>query len=127
MGSSRRICGGRWGPGSNFEFLVLNFELRLRLKSKIGVLLPAVVFALLMTAGGVRAQAGQGLVVDEQSEESHFPDTVDFRLRAHGFLAVSAGLTCRMAGDGVEKEYPVSIDEPAPNLDLRTSIDLSQD
>ncbi len=64
-------------------------------------------------------------IVDEQSAVPHFPDTVDFRLRAHGFETARAELNYRLVGEpvtaGLQAEVAAITDSP----DLALTLDLA--
>src|SRR5207237_818612 len=115
----------------DFGFWILDFGFA-KPKSRINKLLLVIVilaFLLPVSAGGpARGQAAQGgLVVDAQSADARFPDTVDFELKAHGFEASRAELSYRLTGEPVTSELHATVDKPASNLDLTATLDLSTD
>jgi hypothetical protein len=65
------------------------------------------------------------LVVDAQEVSPHFPDTVDFTLRAHGFEAYRAELNYRLVGEPVTSGVQAELDAPTANLNLQVSLDLA--
>jgi hypothetical protein len=77
--------------------------------------------------GGVVFAQGQGgtLTVDSQAVTSHFPDTVDFSLRAHGFDTYRVELNYRLAGDPVTAQVEVPIDSQTANVSVQTTLDLA--
>ena len=92
------------------------------------LLLAVLLISLLPIAEAVpaRAQAlSSGLTVDAQTARPHFPDTVDFALKAHGFEAVHAELNYRLVGDPVTAGIQANITLPSPNIDLDVTLDLS--
>jgi hypothetical protein len=66
------------------------------------------------------------LVVQVQEAESHFPDRIDFTLRASGFTARRATLNYSLVGQpvtaGIEAD---DIDRPTADLNLDVTLDLS--
>src|SRR5436190_2776881 len=97
------------------------------LKSKIVLALLIALLPLLAAAGPhAYAQTAQPrLVVDSQSADPHFPDTVDFKLQAHGFEVSRAELNYGLVGDPVTSELEASVDNPNPNLNTKVTLDLS--
>ncbi len=68
---------------------------------------------------------GTSLVVDGQSADPQFPDTIAFALRAHGFEAARAELNYRLVGDPVTAGQQVDVKEPTSQPDLKATLDLS--
>jgi hypothetical protein len=84
--------------------------------------------AMLFAAPGARvfAQGQAGSVtVDSQVAKPHFPETVDFSLRAHGFEAYRAELNYRLVGDPVTAQIEVPLEAQTANVSVQTTLDLS--
>src|SRR5438093_1149172 len=75
---------------------------------------------LLLAVTGSHAQSA--LVVDAQDASRHFPDTVDFTLRAHGFEASRAELNYRLVGEPATTGEQAQVDSPTSNLDLKVAL-----
>src|SRR2546423_816761 len=64
------------------------------------------------------ADTASSLVVDSQTADASFPDTVDFELKAHGFEASRAELNYKLTGEPVTAELHATVNKPASSLDL---------
>lgn len=115
----------RAGYGVNTAPSSLSGRGRFRLRLLL-VLLVGFVWLLPLQGGRVFAQAVKPqLVVDNQAASPHFPDTVDFTLRAHGFEAYRADLNYRLVGDPVTSQVTVNLDSTSANINAQASLDLS--
>lgn len=92
------------------------------------LLLAVAILALLVGTPEARvfAQGQAGSVtVDSQVAKPHFPDTVDFSLRAHGFDAYRVELNYRLVGDPVTAQIEVPLEAQTANVSVQTTLDLS--
>jgi hypothetical protein len=78
-----------------------------------------IVTAYAQTGGQTR------LVVEAQTADAQFPESVDFTLRASGFEASRAELNYRLLGDPITSGIQAEVEGPTSNLDLELSLDLA--
>lgn len=67
------------------------------------------------------------VLVEEQSVEADFPESVEFRLRASGFETARAELNYRLVGDPVTAGMQADLDEATSTPDLNVTLDLTTD
>ncbi|HEX8597255.1 MAG TPA: peptidase MA family metallohydrolase [Chloroflexia bacterium] len=67
------------------------------------------------------------VLVEEQSVEADFPESVEFRLRASGFETARAELNYRLVGDPVTAGMQADLEEVTSAPDLSVTLDLTTD
>ncbi|MDQ5824009.1 MAG: peptidase MA family metallohydrolase [Chloroflexota bacterium] len=67
------------------------------------------------------------VLVEEQSVEADFPESVEFRLRASGFETARAELNYRLVGDPVTAGMQADLEEATSTPDLEVMLDLTTD
>jgi hypothetical protein len=82
---------------------------RFAAKTNTLLLLASLALALLLPVAPVaHAQTAQKLVVDSQTAEGHFPDTIKFSLKAHGYEARNAMLHYKLVGQQITTDLDAS-------------------
>ena len=115
--------GGRQAAG--YRRRAKAFSAACRLSSVVLVLLVCL-GALYPHSGVAFAQLQKPTVtVDQETATPHFPDTIDFSLRAHGFEASRADLNYRLVGDPVTDQETVKFDNSTSDIAAKVTLDLS--
>ncbi len=94
----------------------------------VSLLLLVMLLAIVPSRGNALARSNNfqlhALAVDEQSAEANFPDTIDFRLKAHGLDATRAELNYKLVGESVTSGEQAEV-KSAANADFKLSLDLT--
>ncbi|MDQ3929187.1 MAG: peptidase MA family metallohydrolase [Chloroflexota bacterium] len=90
------------------------------------LLLPADALAQTHSALGTRHSL-HSVLVEEQSVEADFPESVEFRLQASGFETARAELNYWLVGDPVTAGMQADVEEVTSTPDLSVTLDLTTD
>jgi hypothetical protein len=91
------------------------------------LLLPTYSFARSQATLVTRHSSLYSLLVESQTAQADFPQSVEFRLKARGFETARAELNYRLVGDPVTAEKQAEVKRVTSRPDLNVTLDLTTD